>query len=99
MKGLRDDSAGALAVLAPTARAVDLLVTAKPRTSSIFQRALRAGKQNGAIAGRILHGTGRIRAGDPMVVVAALAPSRADAMTAVESMLIALKGVALRRDA
>jgi molybdopterin synthase catalytic subunit len=99
VQGLNDRTAGALAVLAPTARDVDLLVTAKPRTQSIFQRALRAGKSQGAIGGRILHGTGRIPAGRPMVVVAALAESRADAMVAVESMLFALKGVARRRDA
>ncbi|MBI2077835.1 MAG: molybdenum cofactor biosynthesis protein MoaE [Euryarchaeota archaeon] len=99
VRGLTSVDAGALAVLAPTARDEDLLVEAKPRTQATFRRALRAGRSQGALSGRILHGTGRIPAGRPMVVVAAAARSRKDALIAVEIMLNSLKGVAVRRDA
>jgi molybdopterin synthase catalytic subunit len=99
VRGMNDPNAGAIAVLAPTAKQVDLLVSAQPRAQAVFRRALRVARDQGALAGRILHGTGRIPAGHPMVVVAALGRSRADAMIAVESMLNALKGVAVRRDA
>ena len=97
--GLLRPDAGALAVLAPMARDVDLMIIKRAGTSKIFQRALQEGRSQGALAGRILHGTGRIPAGRPMVVLAAVARNRKDSLLAVETMLNALKGVADRRDA
>jgi molybdopterin synthase catalytic subunit len=99
LRGLSRDDAGAVALLAPTARDVALDVTPLTGSKARFARALKAGRAQGALAGRILHGTGTIRAGQPMVVVAAAARSRQDAMMSVQTMLNALKGVALRRDA
>ncbi|HLE46792.1 MAG TPA: molybdenum cofactor biosynthesis protein MoaE [Candidatus Thermoplasmatota archaeon] len=99
VRGLASEATGALAVLAPTARDGDLLVKAQSKAHGAFRRALRAGKAQGALSARILHGTGRIPAGSPMVVVAAAARSRRDALVAVELMLNGLKGVAVRRDA
>lgn len=98
LNGLSRPDAGAIVVLAPTARDVDLWVVPQPKAGPAFRRALRAGRSQGAMAGRIWHGTGRIRKGRPMVIVAAAARSRKDALVAVEIMLNALKGVALRRD-
>lgn len=98
LNGLSRPDAGAIVVLAPTARDVDLWVVPQPKAGPAFRRALRAGRSQGAVAGRIWHGTGRIRKGRPMVIVAAAARSRKDALVAVEIMLNALKGVALRRD-
>lgn len=99
LSGLGHPEGGALAVLAPCAKGSALEVRAMPGAASVFRRALKAGRAQGALQGRIVHGTGRIPAGKPMVVVAAVAASRGDARVAVESMLNALKGVALRRDA
>ena len=99
LRGLWRDDSGALAVLAPTAKDVDLKVKARKGSDAIFKRALREGKIQGALAGRIWHGTGTIPAGRPMVVVAAVARSRQDAMVAVQAMLNTLKGVAERHDA
>lgn len=98
LAGLGHPQGGALAVLAPCAKGSALQVQALPGAARVFARALKAGRAQGALQGRIVHGTGRIGAGRPMVVVAAVAPSRGDARVAVESMLNALKGVALRRD-
>lgn len=98
IRGLRRTEAGALAVLAPTARKVALRVKRLPGAAAAFRKALQAGRAQGALAGRIRHGSGRIPAGEPMVVIAALARSRRDALIAVETMLNALKGVAERRD-
>lgn len=98
LAGLGHVEGGALAVLAPSAKGSPMEVTPQAGAARVFQRALRIGRQQGALQGRILHGTGRIPAGKPMVVVAAVAPSRSDALVAVESMLNALKGVATRRD-
>lgn len=99
VRGLRRRDAGALAVLAPTARDVGLVVQRLPAAPGVFRRALREGRSQGALAARIRHGTGRIPAGAPMVVVAAAAQSRQDALVSVQAMLNALKGVAVRRDA
>ncbi len=99
LRGLSQDDTGAVAMLAPTARDVALHVTPLSGAATAFKKALRAGRAQGAHAGRIIHGSGRIRAGQPMVVVAAAARSRQDALMSVQTMLNALKGVALRRDA
>lgn len=96
--GLGDPQGGAVAVLAPCAKDSALRVTPMARSSAAFTRALKAGRAQGALRGRIVHGSGRIAPGRPMVVVAAVARSRSDAIVAVESMLNALKGVATRRD-
>lgn len=98
LRGLSQDDTGAIAMLAPTARDVALDVTPLSGAGDAFKKALRAGRAQGAVSGRILHGSGRIRAGQPMVVVAAAARSRQDALMSVQIMLNALKGVALRRD-
>ena len=98
LRGLSQDDTGAVAMLAPTARDVALHVTPLSGAGPAFKKALRAGRAQGAFAGRILHGSGRIRAGQPMVVVAAAARSRQDAIMSVQTMLNSLKGVAVRRD-
>jgi molybdopterin synthase catalytic subunit len=98
LRGLARTDAGAIAMLSPTARDVALRVTPIHGAGVRFNRALKAGKTQGALAGRILHGTGRIAAGKPMVVVAACARSRQEALMAVQSMLNALKGVATRQN-
>lgn len=99
VRGLGRADAGAIAILAPTAKDVGLDVAPQRGSAAGFRRALREGRRQGALGARIWHGSGRIPAGRPMVVVAAVAPSRRDATLAVESMLNALKGVATRRDA
>lgn len=98
LRGLTRDDAGAIAMLAPTARDLALDVTPIPGSAAKFKRALKAGRNQGALAARILHGSGRIPAGRPMVVVAAVARNRQDAVSSVQAMLIALTGVAKRLD-